>query len=199
MSSSILTIAGGALTRLAIVIAVLVIGCGNTASPDPSSGLPSQNDVLEECGPTILKRLRVELLQEAFRAGDSSAFREMLNVSGLDDTQQKTFLQLYVNNSGSLEDFWAALEADSSFKEDDLYEVRLTLFLARLAEYRLSVLQQIARLRQAENLTTLRDISMISRDKWRQVLADSHTDLEPDSFIRSVDKTFDDLRAGGCK
>lgn len=164
--------------------------------------LQKQIDVLNRCRQPVLNRLQVELLRKYLRAAPDVrtdySLTGLFNISLPNISQQMTLLDLWLSSMGSVEDFWKNLESDPPITNDELYELRLTLFLARLTDYNETLLLQLRGLRQVEGLTTLLDISRISDETWRKLLEESGVVVDPDSFIRSVHNAFDDLIFGGC-
>ena len=168
-------------------------------SGQPFQRLQQQIDVLNKCMQPVLTRNQTDLLREASDLGPGRpSVGELLGTGRLSPEVQEEFLHRYLANEGSPEDFWNGLGEDPSFTEDILYELRLTLFLGQLTQYRVPLLIQIKGLRQADDLTTLRDISLLTREQWSQLLAESDADLDPELFIRRVDRAFDALLFGGC-
>jgi hypothetical protein len=194
-------IALGALVIATMFSASAIAGERQRPSGRPFLELQQQIDVLNKCRQPVLRRLQVELLRDAVDKEAEPgriALGVLLGTSLVGRELQEDFLSRYLARHGSLEDFWKSLEEDSSFTGDVLYEIRLTLFLGRLTHYQLPLLEGLGQLRQEEGLTTLRDISNLTRERWRELLAESDADLDPESFIRRVDRTFDALLFGGC-
>src|SRR5712692_2847524 len=185
----------GAFVIATMLSAPAIAGERQEPSGQPFLKLQQQIDVLNKCRQPVLTRIQVELLQRWIAnllPGDS------LRIALLDPETGETILRHLLENADSLDLFWENVEHDRRITKAELYELRLTLFLGRLTQYQLPLLLQLKQLRQVENLITLRDVSTVTRDKWRELLAHSGAGMEPDLFIRSVDKVLDDLLFGGC-
>ncbi len=176
----------------------------HSQSSDPHLKLQQQIDILNRCMQPILTRHQAYLLQEAHNAEQEVktdfSLTGLLKVSGLEIAKQRTLLYRWGLADESVEDFWNNLNKDKDplLSKNELYELQLVLFLGRITQYRMPLLLQLNRLRTAEGLITLYSISKLSREQWTELFVESGVDLEPESFIRSVDKAFDDILYGGC-
>lgn len=149
----------------------------------------------------VLTRMQAELLRQAAdaEAGPGGfSMGALIGTSLVSRDLQEAFLGRYLAHKESPEDFWSSLEDDPLFSTEGLYELRLVLFVGKVAHYKLPLLEQLKELRQAQAITTLRDISLIPGERWRQLLARSRVGLDAESFVQDLDRTFDTLLFGGC-
>lgn len=105
----------------------------------------------------------------------------------------------FLANTKDLIEYWKQIDKFIQDSPDELYELRLALFLLRLTDYHQPLFVRLRQWQHAEGLTTLQDISNVAPQRWREFVAESSADQDPELFVRSVARTFDALLFGGCK
>ena len=105
---------------------------------------------------------------------------------------QEHFLRLYLERPESDTEFWELLERDGTLNEGELQDLRMTLWLGRLAQYNLPVLQRLSELRRSGDLQTLRDLASWDRDDWRRVVQTASRDEGVEAPPATADESPED-------
>ncbi len=159
-----------------------------------------QIDILNRCNKPALTRIQDELLHEAaLKIKTDYSLSGLFNISLPRSEQQKTLLGLWLSREGTTEDFWKNLGEKPKFTDYEIQESRIILFMGKLTQYKVPLLQELIRFRRTNGLTTLYSISRLNREEWLELVRKSRVDLDFEIFINSVDSTFDNLLYGGCK
>ncbi len=130
---------------------------------------PSGEDVLD----SLLEQLQAVLVRAAFdeqRNRGRFSMGALLGTSLVGRDLQEAFLARYLARPESPGELWKSLEDDQRFSSDAINDLLLTLLLGRLTRYRLPVLEQLKRLRQSGEVTSLRDLARLDRSRWREML-----------------------------
>jgi hypothetical protein len=131
--------------------------------------LPSGDEVID----TLLNRLQTVLVRKAFDDPPEDgrfSFGALLGTSLVDRDLQEFFLASYLGRPESPEEFWNSLEDDQRFTREAIDDLRLTLELAWLMCYRLSVLEQFKQLRRSGEVRSLEDLVHLDRTRWSEIL-----------------------------
>jgi hypothetical protein len=184
-------------------------------SRNPFQRLQQQIDTLNKCRQPVLVRFQVELVLSS-ETDESPESRLHKYITGLRDPIEALYpsdslrralsgaadaglaIQNFLANADSFEKYWKQMDVFLQDSQDELYELRLALFLLRLTDYHQPLFERLRQLQHAEGLITLRDISNVTAQRWRELLAESGADLDPELFVRNVAKTFDAILYGGC-
>ncbi len=186
------------------VLLSLISGCATQdVKRDNSSSrlaaMQHQIDILNRCNKPALTRIQDELLHEAApKITTDYSLSGLFNVSLPRSEQQKTLLALWLSREGTTEDFWKNLGEHPEFTDNEIQESLIILFMGKLTQYKVPLLQELIRLRRAKGLNNLYSISRLDREEWLELFRKSRVDLDFEIFISSVDSTFDTLLYGGC-
>ncbi len=118
----------------------------------------------------VLERFQQLVVDHAFEPleplpSGKTTFGELIGTVQLTPTQQREFLDLYVNYEGPIEGFWQELE-ESDF-QSFIQELQYTLQLAIVTGNYLPLVEHI---KQMESITCLRDLAGLELDDWKGMI-----------------------------
>ncbi|MFO7566462.1 MAG: neuraminidase-like domain-containing protein [Enhygromyxa sp.] len=94
--------------------------------------------------------------------------RKILDTSGLDENDQRTFTELWLAHDGTLAQFWAA--ATTALGSGKVADLQFTLQATNLVGNHLETLSQLQVERDAENISTVRDLAAWDQSAWEDFL-----------------------------
>ena len=131
---------------------------------------------------SLLDRLHDVLLREAFaeRSDEGSGFSvgALLSTSLVDRDGQEVFLSRYLRREGSIAEFWKSLEEDDGLSTESREDLRFTLLLGKLARYSIPVLRSLRGVRESGEISAIRDLTALDRDRWRELLREAADSAE---------------------
>jgi Tc toxin complex TcA C-terminal TcB-binding domain/Neuraminidase-like domain/Salmonella virulence plasmid 28.1kDa A protein len=120
----------------------------------------------------ILQQLRQLIVRQAVEQPETpgkSSLGMLLSTTLADANQQTEFLTAYVNHTGEIEEFWQGLRANPTFSTR-VDALQFTLQLGAFTNNHLPLVQEIQRMQQQQQISSLQDLAQFDASDWLRII-----------------------------
>jgi len=118
-----------------------------------------------------LSRAHVAFIARQPFVSGKTPITDLLATSSATQDQQRTFVEVFVSNQGTMRQGWQSLEKDHGFSKEVISDLKVTLNLGAFTKNHLPLVQKLKEMRQSGKIDSPRDLAKLDVNQWAAILS----------------------------